>query len=232
MLQAEVATFQLNDPSATVTGLVGRIINQTDGTTTPADIVPAGGGSWGVYCSGVFKVPGPNEITIEIGDQQGDTTFLKGKSRSRRRPSRRPSQRRNLSPSRTRIPIRTRIPTRPRATRSSSRPTRSARSTPAPCAEACLKVLPPSAKPAQQGKFQATLKNYQQAKEKYDRNVVPKNARIKALADLLNDPELRSRFGLDSPQNRRVAFLGQMVPRLLASKSSTRNQANSAGRTI
>jgi len=77
-LKGEVATLQLNDPSATVTGLNGQIINQRDGTTTPADIVPAGPGSWDVYDSEDFKDPGPNDITIEIADQQGDTTFLKG----------------------------------------------------------------------------------------------------------------------------------------------------------
>ena len=77
-LQGEVATFQLNDPNATVTGLTGQITNQTDGTTTPPKIIQVGSNTWGVYDPATFDHPGTNTVSIKLADFQGDSATLQG----------------------------------------------------------------------------------------------------------------------------------------------------------
>ena len=77
-LAGAVAIVTIPDPNLSVTGLTGEITNVTDGTTTPATIVPDGSGGWDVYDSEDFTDPGPNEITVTIEDKQGDSTTLNG----------------------------------------------------------------------------------------------------------------------------------------------------------
>ena len=77
-LSGAVAVVTIPYPTLTVTGLTGSITNQTDGTTTPAKIVPDGTGGWDVYDTEDFPDPGPNEIVVELRDQQGDTATLQG----------------------------------------------------------------------------------------------------------------------------------------------------------
>jgi hypothetical protein len=78
-LAGEIATVTIPDPNLTVTGLTGEITNNTDGTTTPANIVPEGPGTWGIYDTEDFKDPGTDTISIQIQDHQGDSTFLQGR---------------------------------------------------------------------------------------------------------------------------------------------------------
>ena len=68
-LSAAVAVVTIPDPTLTVTGLSGQIVNQTDGTTTPARFVSAGQNTWDVYDTETFKVPGPNLINVLLVDE-------------------------------------------------------------------------------------------------------------------------------------------------------------------
>lgn len=71
-----VAAVDQVNTNLPVTGLVGQITNYADGTVTPARIVAAGPGSWDVYDSEAFNDPGPNEISVQVGDDQGDTGYV------------------------------------------------------------------------------------------------------------------------------------------------------------
>jgi hypothetical protein len=77
-LSGYIAVVTIPDPSLTVTDLTGSITNQTDGTTTPADIVAAGSDTWDVYDTETFNDPGKNDITVNVSDQQGDGIVLQG----------------------------------------------------------------------------------------------------------------------------------------------------------
>ena len=99
-----IAVVNVENPYLGVSGLTGQIINQTDGTTTPAQIVQTGTDTWDVYDPEPFEDPGTNDVTIDLGDQQGDTFQLQGEvsvtvppSGARRLPSpslrRRPTRR-------------------------------------------------------------------------------------------------------------------------------------------
>ena len=90
-LTGEVAIITIPDPNLTVTGLTGQITNLTDGTTTTANIVPAGPGTWDIYDSENFNHPGTDTISIEIHDNQGDSTALKGQVTINAPPSSNPS---------------------------------------------------------------------------------------------------------------------------------------------
>jgi hypothetical protein len=77
-LSGAIAVINVDNPDLGASGLTGQIINQTDGTTTPADIVPAGQDTWDVYDTESFQDPGPNDVTVDVSDQQGDTIQLQG----------------------------------------------------------------------------------------------------------------------------------------------------------
>jgi hypothetical protein len=77
-LSGAIAVVNVVNPYLGASGLTGQIVNQTDGTTTPAQIVQTGTDTWDVYDPEPFVDPGTNDVTIDLGDQQGDTFQLQG----------------------------------------------------------------------------------------------------------------------------------------------------------
>jgi hypothetical protein len=71
-LAGTIAVVMVANSILPVTGLTGQIYDEDTGSETSARIVPAGPGIFDVFDPVVFRSPGPDSISFQLGDHQSD----------------------------------------------------------------------------------------------------------------------------------------------------------------